>query len=365
MLFSYNRIEHASEKMHEFVEYIFMEVWCKARELEFSIELFEGNESLHNIMAELFRRDSAEKLKGAALDFYTGVNGIFIEFKQLTDEEIADYRHKFEYNNSIEELCENSGGKKPCCYGELNPEKVELNKQIEAFFKNLYSPGFFDLKFVRDEVGATIGDYYKAFVRRGNNDNDTCPFCGILPIDGEFDLTRDAFDHYLPKSKYPFNSVNLGNLCPSCNKCNSGNKRDKDPLRDKDNNPRKAFYPFADTTPDVAVNVKVKGKEWQRLTDDRIQIELSSEKYDDETKTWSELFRIDSRYSAKCCSKNGGIHWLKRIFDIRENYGVSQEDMLKAEIAAANSAPWVESNFLRAAFLSGCRESGLFEAQNV
>ena len=79
MLFSYNRIEHASEKMHEFVEYIFMEVWCKARELEFSIELFEGNESLHNIMAELFRRDSAGKLTtGAALDFYTGVNRIFI-----------------------------------------------------------------------------------------------------------------------------------------------------------------------------------------------------------------------------------------------------------------------------------------------
>ena len=107
--------------------------------------------------------------------------------------------------------------------------------------------------------------------------------------------------------------------------------------------------------------MKVKGKEWQNLTNETVQVELSSEKYSDETNTWSELFGIVPRYAAKCCSKNGGDGWLKRVFDERHNYGLTQDGMLDAEITVANASPWFEGNFLRAAFLAGCRESGLFE----
>lgn len=274
-------------------------------------------------MLELSRMDQAGKLpaKGAASFFYEHVNGIFNEFKNLTSDEITDYVSKFDQNNDLAGLCSDSDVCFPVRYSELDPNKAELNRMIEAFFSRLYSSGFFDLSFVKKIVGSTIGAYYRSFVSRGNsNDLDVCPFCGILPIDGEYDPTRDAFDHYLPKSKYPFNSVNLKNLCPSCNKCNSGNKRDQDPLRDNDGKPRKAFYPFAECEPEIELRVVVKTNNWRELIDTDLEIRIQSASQPDETLRWQELFGISERYTAKCCSKNGGRYWLTRVFDECQNH---------------------------------------------
>lgn len=361
MLFPYKRIPHAMDKMHEFVEFIFLEVWCKAPGTEYGLVLFKANPSLFKIVEELFRRDAADKLKGAALFFYEGINGIFNDFKQLTAGEIDQYKNQFELNNKIEGLCRNHNGVNPSRYDSLNAAKPELNERIYSFFHGLYSSGFFDREFVKDEVKSTIGDYYRDFVSHENgNDNDVCPFCGILPIDGEYDPTRDAFDHYLPKGKYPFNSVNLANLCPSCNKCNSGNKLKQDPLHDTAGNRRKAFYPFGDDEPDVTVTVTVTENNWNAPRPENINVTLQSQSYPDETATWNELFRIKKRYAAKCCSKNGGIYWRNKILDESQNYECTPEQMFEGEIKTAKGSRWAAANFLKAAFLTGCHDAGLF-----
>ena len=207
-------------------------------------------------------------------------------------------------------------------------------------------------------IDSTLGEYYIDFVRE-NNDG-ICPFCGLLPLDGEYDPTREAFDHYLPKSKYPFNSVNLKNLAPSCNKCNSGNKRDKDPLHDKHNNRRKTFYPFSQTQPDITLAVSVIEREWSPLTPEKLSIDIQSTDFQDETNTWKELFRIEQRYAAKCCSPNGGLHWLNRVIDEHQNYNLTRQEMLAAELQSAHSSPWIEANFLKKAFLEGCEQAELF-----
>lgn len=59
----------------------------------------------------------------------------------------------------------------------------------------------------------------------------TCPYCNTDKINivntaknyNEFD-----FDHYYPKAKYPFLSMSLFNLIPTCEHCNRKYKRDKD-----------------------------------------------------------------------------------------------------------------------------------------
>jgi hypothetical protein len=104
--------------------------------------------------------------------------------------------------------------------------------------------------------------------------------------------------HYLPKSKYPFNSINLKNLAPSCNKCNSGNKGDKDPLHDAAGNRRKAFYPFAAIHSGIDVTVSIAHKNWCDLKDKDVVIDFGPISKADEISTWKELFRIDKRYAA-------------------------------------------------------------------
>jgi len=359
MLFPYKYVPHQMEKMQEFIDFIFYEVWCKARNTEYGLHLYEPKPGLHSIMGEFFKLDLAEKLKeGAAKFFYEGVNEIYNEFKTLNNDEIQDYKQKFDANNRIEEACRGEVGIMPATYASLNPVKETLNKKIEEFFKKLYSSGFFGLEIVKEHTESTLGEYYKSFVRE--NDDGACPFCGLMPIDGEFDPTREAFDHYLPKGKYPFNSVNLKNLAPSCNKCNSGNKRDTDPLHDKKNKRRKAFYPFSGVQPDISITVSIKDKSWSSLTPEKLSVDIQSNRFPCETETWKTLFQIEQRYAAKCCNKNGGLYWANRVLDEHQNYKLSRLEMLDAEVRIATTSPWLEANFLKKAFLEGCQRVGLF-----
>lgn len=366
MLFPYKYVPHRMEKMHKFIEFIFYKVWCKAQTTEYSIELFrdegidESKDTLYIIMSHLFTLDLAGKLEkdGAAKFFYVAVNEIYNEFKQLSDTEMEEYKDYFESNNSIEKLCYNDLACKRVVYDELNSQKNSLNEKLELFFTKLYSSGFLGIKVVQEQLKVNLYDYYIHFVR--SNDEGACPFCGLFPLDGEFDPTRDAYDHYLPKSKYPFNSINLKNLTPSCNKCNSGNKGSKDPLRNDNGEPQKAFYPFSEEPFNTGINITVISDDWEPLTPEKFSVEIISETYPEEVKTWDYLFRIKQRYAARCCSKNGGIQWLNRVLYEHENYGLTIQEMLRAEIKSSKNAKWQECNFLRQAFLEAFDRAGIF-----
>lgn len=77
---------------------------------------------------------------------------------------------------------------------------------------------------------------------------NVCPYCNInlttIIID-EIDpvtnlaIIRPALDHYICKSKYPFFSVNIRNLIPSCTACNSSLKSDHDFIKIEHLNPYK------------------------------------------------------------------------------------------------------------------------------
>jgi len=359
MLFPYTYVPHQMEKMQEFIDFIFYEVWCKALTSEYGIHLFKPCEPLHQIMNELYRRDLADTLKdGAGKWFYLAVNEIFNEFKELDNPEINDYCQCYQANNLIEELCINSPGTSPVQYRDLNPSKKDLNTRLSDFFSKLYSSGFFGLAVVKKALGSDLSAYYDDFVRM--NSPECCPFCGLLPIDNEYDPTREAFDHYLPKSKYPFNSVNLKNLAPSCNKCNSGNKRDKDPLH-KNGKRRKAFYPFSNVNADIQISIDIFSRYWENPQPTDLKISIASASHSDEIETWDDLFQIKARYFAKCCDPGGGVYWRTRVLEEYENYGQSVKSMLAAEIKTAENHPWSESNFLKKAFLEGCQRAGLFD----
>lgn len=367
MLFPYIYVpNHQMETMQSIVDYLFNEVWCKALDEKYGIHLFQGHLILKSIMEELVRRESAEQLKKTGTDtkFYLSVNEIFSAFSSLDREDLEVYKKYFDDNNSVDELCTNTAGFEPVHYNGLDSKYADLNTELNTFFSSLYSSGFFGLAFVKKLIGSDLTGYYKDFVR--HNTQGMCPFCGLYPLDNEFDPTREAFDHYLPKAKYPFNSVNLKNLAPSCNKCNSGNKGEKDPLHDEQGNRRKAFYPFSVTQPDLNLNIEVLKKDWKNLQPEDLSIAYNTQAHQDEIETWKALFKVDKRYKALCCGSdnsavNGGKYWLTQLFDEWQQDGRSPASFMKTLNRHTENFPFSERNFLRKAFLEGCQNAGLFE----
>ena len=350
------------EIMQEFIDFVFYEIWCKANSTTYSIDLYKDNQDLFEIMNNLYLYDLSGKIEGSGKFFYESINDIYLEFQTLSDDEINEYKIIYISNNNIENICTGDINFLPIIYAALNPTKASLNIKLENFFKNLYSSGFLALKGTYSKVG-TLRDLYKSFVKVNNE--CICPFCGIFPIDGEFDETRDAFDHFLPKSKYPFNSINLKNLIPSCHKCNSSYKLGKDPVHDDLGNRKKTFYPFSTNHPQIEVSLSIAHNKWDQFIDEDIYISFGPNTFSEELETWNTLFHVKQRYAAKCSYKNGGKGWLNRIFVESKNYGKTPPEMLEAEIASATESPWFESQFLKKAFLLGCREKGLFKNQTT
>lgn len=353
MLFPYKRPRHPMRAMHGFVVYIFARVWCRAPNEEYSLELFKGLPTLYAIMDELHRADLAGTEKGAGAFFYRHVNQIFKEFKQLGSEDIQSYRRMFRGNNAIQALCEKK--KEPSRY--VAGAQNALMKTVEAFFSKLYSCGFFELAIVKEHIGADLQGHYEAFAAL--NDMPCCPFCGLIPMDSEFDPTREAYDHYLPASKYPFNSVNLRNLAPACYKCNSQNKGAKDPLQDEAGVKRKAFYPYAIDRYPIQVSVHFNPIGQLPATTQDISVDLICAGHDEEVKTWDRLYKIRERYAAKCLSPSGAKYWLQRILDENKNYHHISQDTLNIEREQCDKFPWHESNFLKKACLDESFRSGL------
>ncbi|WP_432668659.1 HNH endonuclease [Pseudomonas umsongensis] len=344
MLFPYGRIRHRMRAMHGFISYIFSRVWCRAPNVEYSIELFDALPSLYSIMNDLYLKDLAGVDTGAGAFFYRYINEIFLEFKNLTPAQIASYRKMFMDNNDIQALCE--GKKEPTRYPDA-PDSVLMGK-IENFFSKLYSGGFFDLAVVKKNIGTDLREHYKAFAEF--NGMPCCPFCGLMPMDSEFDPSREAYDHYLPSSKYPFNSVNLKNLAPSCYKCNSQSKGAKDPLLNDAGVRTKAFYPYLSSKYPIKVSVHFKNPHQLPVVADDISITLDCAGHEEEVETWDRLYKVRTRYAAKCLSV-GAKYWLQRVLEEKDNYNLASQDLLTKELDTCKDFPWHDTNFLKNAFL--------------
>ena len=204
MLFPYTYVSHQMEKMQEFIDFIFYEVWCKAPGYgPFSLDLFLPNPDLYEVMNAFHYSDS----QGS--EFFLGhVQRIFELFTTLDDAQIEQFRQWYQANNDIEKVCANDSSISVARYADLPTKLNGIKDQLKSFFKNLYS--YLNLAALKEKIGE-IGDHYnEAF--SGANRSGKCPFCGISDMKGPDHDYREAYDHYLPKALYPFNSVNFRNL---------------------------------------------------------------------------------------------------------------------------------------------------------
>ncbi|WP_319557969.1 hypothetical protein [Thiomicrorhabdus sp.] len=350
MLFAYTYVPHQMEKMQEFIDYIFYEVWCKATpKTVFSFELCSGNPELFDIMKKFFYSD-----KKNADFFYGNVERIYSHFAHLKLKHIRRLKWWYFSNNNIERICSNNPTLQLARYTDIEKRYPDLAKDLRIFFTGLYD---FDSADVKAKVGH-IDDHYQAFV--STNTAGKCPFCGINDIKGAHHSKREAYDHYLPKALYPFNSINFRNLAPACHECNSTYKLSKDPAHNLAGR-RKAFYPFAAAAQIIDIQVALQHSDIENLKPTDVQMQFGPAAITEEIETWKDVYGIEERYKAKLCGKYDGKYWITQVLDEWKDDDRDPEEILGVINRNAERKPFADNNFLRKPFLDACKSLGLFD----
>jgi len=351
MLFAYTYVPHAMEKMQAFIDFIFFEVWCKAPgNGDFRLELFDANAELKELMEAFYYGDT----QGGDF-FYGHVERIYGLFAPLTPAQINQLKQWYQANNDIEKICANDSAVRIASYPDIAAIHPYLSEQLASFFKGLWPLP--NVAALREKIGQ-IDEHYQEFVQV--NATGKCPFCGLGDIKGVHHTRREAYDHYLPKALYPFNSINFRNLAPACHECNSTYKLSRDPAHNAAGR-RKAFYPYATGAHGIEIAIDLNTPDIDRLIPADIQLTFGPDAAHEEIDTWKEVYGIDERYKAKCCD-NDAKDWLEQVRTMRDAHGIAPADWLASIQQLTAKAPVANSNFLKLAFLEGCQRVGLLEA---
>ncbi len=205
----------------------------------------------HELVLEKYINDY--KIIGTRID---KINFVDEKAMVISIEKLVDFKI-FEILNSNDEKeiydkAYKSYVKKKKDNGEVDPEKQfigKTSKQIEKIIdKDIKikekehlankSKSTFDEV---DEILSSLFNYknfteyrkikWDAYKLVDALDVSTCPYCNrayTFTYDSNQGRCRADLDHFYPKSKYPFLSVSLFNLIPSCHICNSSLKGSKD-----------------------------------------------------------------------------------------------------------------------------------------
>ncbi|WP_423385109.1 HNH endonuclease [Dyella marensis] len=343
--------------MQRFVNFIFYQVWCRAPKAgPYDLRLFDANPALKEVMTA-FAYDHTK----AGDHFSTLVQAIYKSFAQLTRCEIAQFKRWHQANNNIQLVCANNSTAHIVRYADLPAAKKVLCDQLAAFFKGLYSQSLLDLAALKEKIG-DIDDHYKSFVKVNNRGK--CPFCGISDMLGPYHTKREAYDHYLPKALYPFNSINFKNLVPACHQCNSSYKTSKDPahpLKDPAGavRRRKIFYPYRANAQDIEISVSVAKKDVDTLVPDDISFDFGPADLAEELATWCDVYGIEERYRAKLLGENDGKYWVMQALEEWSSDGKTTAELLAVLARQTEKRPFAECNFLKSAYLQGCHKVGI------
>ena len=135
-----------------------------------------------------------------------------------------------------------------------------------------------------------------------------CPFCGAEYFDAP-GAPREALDHYLAKSRYPFAAANLRNLVPMGHKCNSNYKLAVDLLYDAAGGRRVAFDPYNHTNIYVVLD---ESDPFDGSTPNMPKWKIDFEPDAPEVSTWDAVFSVRKRYQRDHLDE-GYLTWLREF----------------------------------------------------
>jgi hypothetical protein len=342
LLYTYRHITHDFGKMHGFIEHLVLEVWCKP----------DGNYSIKKLHNDFIPIVQGIKNKNL---LENPIRDIYVIFKNIQKTNKAGFKklkNGFIANNEIENLCKGKGS--PILYSQIEAIHKPLKNKLQKFFKDLYKEVPKNAAF--KNVCGNMKTYYNDFLDL--NESEKCPFCGISDIMTSRLKKRDAFDHYLPKDIYPFNTINPDNLAPICKTCNSSYKLAKNPIRSKTGKKRKAFFPFSKTSVKLNISAKFDCADITKLKPNEVTLKISNKTYQEQIETWKDLFGIPERYIDKFCSKDAKW-WRIQMLDELQHSSKTKEMHFDDKLKLYESNYLEENNFLKIPYFNACRQMGI------
>jgi hypothetical protein len=134
-----------------------------------------------------------------------------------------------------------------------------------------------------------------------------CPFCGCESLDAP-GAPQEDFDHYIPRSKYPFAAANLRNLAPMGGRCNTAYKLAQDPLRQANGMRRRACDPYSTDGVKVSLTNSVVDEDTPGPIVAGWVVEFLPT--DESVETWEEVFHIRERWRRDVLDESTFNQWL-------------------------------------------------------
>lgn len=311
MIYSYKYKKHKIEGFHKAIMFFFD-------------YLIKNNPTVFD-RAKMFPKDFEEAMKASKRKFDPLLIDIIDKFNFLSLTQKDKVKSAFDTNNKIQALCE----------GKLNPVRysdLELNfaKVLKKFSEMLWEDYSHNLK-IQIKCG-TVKDHFDAFVASTHQEAKLCPFCGLTGLKPEGSNHRDAYDHYLAKSIYPFISMNFYNLVPACHECNSLEKGDHPVLfHKKSKKSQLVFYPFDIKHKTEKLDLKIvpkarKGKSSNshllRKTQWTCDITYDG-KSDQKIDSWNDIYGIHARNEKLLKSyESNWFDWILDRYKEATHYGI-------------------------------------------
>lgn len=360
MLYRYKYINHEIEKFQRYSDFLFFHVWLKARG-KFSTSKLRGNLEFKRIYETLHHDDG-----DWAYFFNSSIENIYKEFSKLNKSQRIKLKKWYKINNRIHALYTN---RKlfPITYVKLQREYPKLGNLLKSFYERLYGSKSPFILAAFGNIMSIKKSHYNDFIDANFNGHEgICPFCGLNSIKGNDHSKLEAYDHFIPKGKYPFNSINFKNLAPMCHECNSSYKLDNNPLMNidpltKEKNRRKAFYPYSTKRWTIEIQVELNNPDLKTLKKEEININTKCVGRNEEIDAWRDVFGIEERYKAKLLGERAGKKWYinlrEGIYNARKMLkkdDLTKEDWYNYLLNECEQDILSDCNFLKKPFYEEC-----------
>ena len=179
------------------------------------------------------------------------------------------------------------------------PKEINLEKLITLNYKELCDlKDFIDRNKSFTDLNKTQKDYFYTLYKRLKKpeyikdlDITVCPYCNrnyILNFEKSKSLNATAqLDHFFDKSTYPYFSVSIFNLIPSCGICNQRKSTQQNDI----------YHPFESAfNDDVKFRLKIKDSEFY-YNKNSLEIEVDVIKDEEKVKSHIETFNIQNLYN--------------------------------------------------------------------
>ncbi|MDY3200636.1 MAG: hypothetical protein RBQ84_06765 [Arcobacter sp.] len=177
-------------------------------------------------------------------------------------------------------------------------KNIDLEKLIALDYKELCDlKDFIDKNKSFTELNKTQKDYFYTLYQRLKKseyikdlDITVCPYCNrnyIFNFKKSNSLKATAqLDHFFDKSTYPYFSISIFNLVPSCQTCNQRKSKKSDII----------YHPFVEAfNDDVKFRLKIKDSKFY-YDKDSLEIEKKILKNEDKINSHIKTFNIDNLY---------------------------------------------------------------------